>query len=315
MEETFHTSQKLPTSLLRELMVRKNHPAVPRFVIMQLLFIVTCYWVVVAWHSSLWEVILSQLSFGLLSASIFACNHETVHRTAFKSIVLNRIAAAICGFECLYASTAFKELHFTHHRHTHEPGLDPEISFGNTPIPSVLRALPTYLAWCTGLPMLVFKVFMVLCGSIGMPEPIRKFAFPFIRPEVRMKLWIESLLISLTYTLIIYLAMNVNSGFWALLLAQVTGHLMLSGYLAAEHNGLPHEETNIFKKTRSMNCSKFMKIWMWNMTYHAEHHAYPAIPFHALPELHQLLKEEITHKDLTYSKFHLDVWKGKFKNS
>ncbi|MFM7106031.1 MAG: fatty acid desaturase, partial [Flavobacteriales bacterium] len=268
---------------------------------MQLLFCVSCYYVVIAWQINGWHIILSQFIFGVLCASIFACNHETVHRTAFKSVFLNRIAAAICGFECLYASTAFKELHFTHHRHTHEPGMDPEISFGRRPVPSVLRTLPTYLAWCTGLPFLMFKVFMILCGCFGMPEPIRQFAFPFIRRQVRMKLFLESILIALTYSTIIYLALFVNQGFWGLIVAQVTGHLMLSAYLAAEHNGLPYEETNILRKTRSMNCSKFMKTLMWNMTYHAEHHAYPAIPFHALPQLHELLKEEITNKDLSYA--------------
>lgn len=281
---------------------------------MQFIFVISCYWVVVAWHQEWWLIMLSQLSFGIICASIFACNHETVHRTAFKSQILNKFAAAICGFQCLYASTAFKELHFTHHRHTHEPGLDPEISFGGKPIPSVLRTIPTYLAWLTGLPFIIFKMFMVISGAVGMPEPLRKFAFPFIRPVVRWRLMLESILIVVIYGIIIYLALYRNTGFWALIIGQISSHLMLSGYLAAEHNGLPYEETNILKKTRSMNCSKFLKLLMWNMTYHAEHHAYPAIPFHALPELHDLLKDEITHKEMTYSRFHRSVWKGEFRN-
>ena len=31
----------------------------------------------------------------------------------------------------------------------------------------------------------------------------------------------------------------------------------------------------------------------WNMPYHAEHHAYPALPFHALPAAHHVLKTRI----------------------
>jgi fatty acid desaturase len=31
----------------------------------------------------------------------------------------------------------------------------------------------------------------------------------------------------------------------------------------------------------------------WNMPYHAEHHAYPALPFHALPAVHQVLRSSI----------------------
>jgi fatty acid desaturase len=43
------------------------------------------------------------------------------------------------------------------------------------------------------------------------------------------------------------------------------------------------------------------------MPYHAEHHAYPAVPFHALPALHTELREELRNRDLGYSAFHLKV--------
>ncbi|MGB3769289.1 MAG: fatty acid desaturase, partial [Phormidesmis sp.] len=39
---------------------------------------------------------------------------------------------------------------------------------------------------------------------------------------------------------------------------------------------------------------------MWNMPYHAEHHLYPSIPFHALPAAHQQLKEKFAHVDSGY---------------
>ena len=43
---------------------------------------------------------------------------------------------------------------------------------------------------------------------------------------------------------------------------------------------------------------------MWNMPYHAEHHAYPEIPFYSLPKLHELMNDEIIHKDKTHPLFH-----------
>ena len=39
---------------------------------------------------------------------------------------------------------------------------------------------------------------------------------------------------------------------------------------------------------------------MWNMPFHAEHHLYPSIPFHALPQAHQELKEHFTVIDRGY---------------
>jgi hypothetical protein len=34
-------------------------------------------------------------------------------------------------------------------------------------------------------------------------------------------------------------------------------------------------------------------LFAWNMPYHAEHHAYPAVPFHALPRLHHRVRSRI----------------------
>ncbi len=48
------------------------------------------------------------------------------------------------------------------------------------------------------------------------------------------------------------------------------------------------------------------------MPYHAEHHAYPAIPFHALPKLHEEIVEEIKHKNLSHAEFHTMVLENKF---
>jgi fatty acid desaturase len=32
-----------------------------------------------------------------------------------------------------------------------------------------------------------------------------------------------------------------------------------------------------------------MRALAWNMPYHAEHHAYPAVPFHRLPEVNRAI--------------------------
>ena len=44
----------------------------------------------------------------------------------------------------------------------------------------------------------------------------------------------------------------------------------------------------------------FVHFFAWNMPYHAEHHAYPAVPFHALPRLNRLLASHIVHVEQGY---------------
>src|SRR5207244_5228595 len=42
------------------------------------------------------------------------------------------------------------------------------------------------------------------------------------------------------------------------------------------------------------------RLFAWNMPYHAEHHAYPAVPFHALPQLHARIRGKIDNLELGY---------------
>jgi fatty acid desaturase len=308
MEENYHTSKTVSKEQLKTLMQRNNQPAVVRFVIMYLSFLATAAWAVMSWGGPLWNILLSQFVFGLFCCSFFACEHETAHKTAFKSKRLNDIAGRLVGIVHLYSLTAFRELHFTHHRHTHVPGLDPEISFGNRPMPSMVKTLPSYFSWLTGIPILSFKILMLIFGAVGMPEFARKNLFPFVRQEVRFRLAIESIYILFFQCILLYLTKYVYIGFIALFIGQLVGHGLLATYTVTEHNGLPYEG-NILNRTRSMRTSNAVKILMWNMPYHAEHHAYPSIPFHALPKLHELIKDEITHRHETYPKFHVKVLK------
>jgi fatty acid desaturase len=291
---------------MQALMRRSDGPALIHFTAMYLAWIGASAWAVWSWNRSAWELALSQLALGLVGCSTFAALHETAHGTAFKSPALNRLAAALSGLAHVYPSTIFRELHFTHHRHTHEPGKDPEISLGSKGIPSVVSSLPLYLAWLTGVPLLSFKLGMLMNGALGMPEPLRKRLYPFVRPEVRGRLALESLFILGFHAALLSLAVFYHSGFWALFTGQVVAHCLLAVYLTPEHNGLPHEG-DILERTRSMRAGTFLKALMWNMPYHAEHHAYPAVPFHALPQLHIELQEELRHRDLGYPAFHLKV--------
>jgi fatty acid desaturase len=80
--------------------------------------------------------------------------------------------------------------------------------------------------------------------------------------------------------------------FWVWLLPIVLGQPFLRLYLLAEHGDCP-EVANMFENTRTTFTTGVMRFLAWNMPYHAEHHVYPAVPFHKLPELHGLMKDEL----------------------
>jgi fatty acid desaturase len=46
---------------------------------------------------------------------------------------------------------------------------------------------------------------------------------------------------------------------------------------------------------------------MWNMPFHAEHHLYASIPFHALPAAHEKLRSYFTRVESGYINVSRDI--------
>ena len=103
------------------------------------------------------------------------------------------------------------------------------------------------------------------------------------------------------YGLIIILAIVFET--WApvtyWLLPMVCGQPVLRAILLAEHTGCS-EDRNGLTNTRTTLASWPVRFLMWNMPYHAEHHLYPAVPFHRLPDLHRLIAERLRHVTPSY---------------
>jgi fatty acid desaturase len=49
-----------------------------------------------------------------------------------------------------------------------------------------------------------------------------------------------------------------------------------------------------------------VRLLMWNMPFHAEHHLYPSIPFHRLPDAHAVLRNRLGFVQPGYVRWNLD---------
>ena len=308
MQEQFHESFRLTTADLKPLVKRASVPSLRRFAFQYSLLLCSAVLMSIDYSSlnyplAWWIWSCSLLVFGLTVMSMFALGHETVHRTAFESHWLNEL---VCWLACLpiyYVPEIFRQFHFAHHRHTHQPGLDPEISMGGKPIPSVTSSLLLYVLWLSGLPMLFYKVAVMLGGSIGHGRLVWHYLMPYVPQRGKSRVRWESRAALCFHLGYFYVAWHWLPGLWNLMWAQWLGHAMLAIYLTTEHNGLPHAGSAI-ERTRTMLTNRLLKLLMWNMPYHAEHHAYPAVPWHALPDLHQQMQAELKHIDRSYLRFH-----------
>lgn len=235
--------------------------------------------------------------YGFSFAAMFAPMHEASHRTAFSSNRLNDIVAWFAGLLSFYNSTFYRRYHKWHHRFTQIPDKDPELSDGK---PSNLRE---YLLELSGLSWWICKVQTHLRCALGQVED-----YPFI-PETARSQVIQSVRLQLA----VYLgAIAVPAFFghaWLIqywLLPLAVAQPILRAILLSEHTGCTYDN-NRLTNTRTTLTLFPLRFLMWNMPFHAEHHLYPSIPFHALPVAHETLRSHFTHIDPGYIKVQRDL--------
>ena len=119
------------------------------------------------------------------------------------------------------------------------------------------------------------------------------------RPE-RTVMWQARRLIALYgFTLILVLFG------WCWMLPLVLGQPILRAYLPAEH-GLCPQVANMFENTRTTFTKRVIQFLAWNMPYHAEHYAYPAVPFYKLLQFHALTRDQLVSTSDGYLRFHTE---------
>ena len=229
----------------------------------------------------------------ILLVSLFCPLHESIHRTAFRSRWLNDTVAWICGGLLLLPPNWFRAYHNAHHRWTQDPERDPELI---VPKP---RTLGAYLAQLSGLPYWWRQVRMLLRHAAG------RVTHDFVPSGERDLVVKEARILLAVYGLAAIASLAGGSLLLALLwvVPALLGQPFLRAYLMAEHGGCPLV-ANMLENSRTTRSNALVRWLAWNMPYHAEHHAYPALPFHALPAAHRLLAPRIRYQASGYIAVH-----------
>jgi fatty acid desaturase len=240
-----------------------------------------------------WIAVPALVIYGFSFASMFAPMHECAHRTAFANNRVNDVVAWIAATLAFYNSTFYRRYHKWHHRYTQLPDKDPELS---DPKPTSFK---DYVLEISALPWWIGKVRGHLKVAIGQVKD-----YPFLPETAYAEVIRSTRLQLLTYGMAIAISTALGHPefivlYWVLPLA--VGQPILRFILLAEHTGCTNDE-NPLTNTRTTLTLWPLRLMMWNMPFHAEHHLYPSIPFHALPAAHEELKQHFQHIEPGYIK-------------
>ena len=281
---------------LKDLMKRSNRPAFVRLALWCVALAITSglIWLT---FDSVWSWPAMALH-GLIIVHHFSLQHECCHYTVFRTRWLNDVIGNICGFIIMLPNRHFRYEHCDHHTHTNLKGQDPELIELPISVWKYLWYISSWPYWSNKFR----ELFRHMFGRLSADES------GFIPKEEQQTIYWEARIMALFYALIIGICFSAD--WWAPVyywwIPLLLGEPVMRAIRLTEHVGCPNVR-NMKENTRTNLISAPLRFLCWNMNYHAEHHYASSVPFHALPRLHEKLKNYVTVEKRGYLGAHLDI--------
>lgn len=274
----------VPREKLRALLERRDGPAMRDTVLWFALILGTATAAFLLRHS--WWFVLPYAVYAVLYASTSDSRwHESGHGTAFKTDWMNNALYEIASFMVMRESVVWRWSHTRHHSDTIIVGRDPEIAVTRPPD---LKAVIMSFFDLTVYPKYFRHIVLHSAGKTTPEEktfiPASEFPKVFLRARIYLTLYIAVIALSLlTQSLLPVLFVG---------LANLFGSWLLVTYGLTQHAGLAENVLDHRLNCRTVYMNVVHRYLYWNMNYHVEHHMFPLVPYHALPSLHAIVKDD-----------------------
>ena len=275
----------IPRKQLKELMQRSDSAAIRDTILWAALFILFGIGGWYFWGS--WKCVPFFICYGVLYGSSTDSRwHECGHGTAFKSFWLNNLIYQIACFMIMREPEIWRWSHTRHHTDTIIVGRDPEIVAMRPP------AIFKILLYFFGYPTAFLALKKAAIHATGRLLPDEQTYVPESEwPKVyrTARIWL------VIHVLTVATALYLHS--WLPLMYVGVLPLMYGTWLSVyfgltQHVGLAEDVLDHRLCSRTVTMNPVFRFVYWNMNYHVEHHMFPMVPYHALPRLHEIMKND-----------------------
>jgi Na+-transporting NADH:ubiquinone oxidoreductase subunit F len=274
----------VPRANMRALLERRDGPAIRDTLLWFALILGSGMATWRLWGT--WWAALPYLLYAVLYASTSDSRwHESGHGTAFKTDWMNNALYEVASFMVMRESVVWRWSHTRHHSDTIIVGRDPEIAVPRPPsLPRLIGSffnLPVYPAYFRHIVVHAFGI-MTAAEKTFIPE--MEFPKVFRRARVYLAIYVTVIVLAATTRSILPL-MLVG-------LTNLFGTWLMVVYGLTQHAGLAENVLDHRLNCRTVYMNLVHRFLYWNMNYHVEHHMFPLVPYHALPRLHQAVKDD-----------------------
>lgn len=276
---------EIDPTVLRDLCSRRNLPAVVSTLLWLLTMLVTGSVVVISWGS--WWLIPALIAHGVCACGAADARwHECGHGTAFASHRANDAVYWCASFLLLREPTVWRWSHARHHSETIMVGRDPEIAFPRPPRFWVIAANLVHLH--------AGSLALVRLCRHGLGRIDHDVA-SYVPESEHRRVIAEARVFLGLLTLIAAVCVTSNSVLPALVvgLPAFYGAWVVMFFGATQHAGLAQNLTDHRLTTRSVAMNPVFRFIYLNMNHHTEHHLFPTVPYHRLPDLQRVIAAEL----------------------
>ncbi len=296
--EWYHTD--IPRKEMKALMQRSDQPAIRDSILLYGCMIAFVGIGVALWPS--WWSAPFWLAYGVLYGSASDSRwHECGHGTAFKTPWMNTVVYQIASFMIVRNPITWRWSHARHHTDTIITGRDPEIAAMRPP--AAARMLLNFI----GLPDMYAGIGRMLLNASGRLDPEEATFIPASEaPKVILVARIWTVIYAATLTLA--LALQSILPLMVIGLPRLYGawHFIMTGYL--QHAGLADDVLDHRLNSRTVLMNPISRFIYWNMNYHIEHHMFPMVPYHRLPDLHARIRDDLPEPNTSIWQAYRQVW-------
>ncbi|MBN8997228.1 MAG: fatty acid desaturase family protein [Rhizobiales bacterium] len=269
---------------LKELMQRSDQPAITHTIIWFASFLVTGFFGWYFW-GTIWCVPFF-IAYGVLyGGSSDSRWHECGHGTAFKTRWMNDVVYNIASFMVLREPTVWRWSHARHHTDTIIVGRDPEIAVMRPA--DVIAIFLNFFQLKSGY--YFFKgLFIHAAGRLKPDEAT------YIPEMERQKVYNTARIFLAIYAAVIVACIWTGSILPAMYigLPSFYGAWLMVFFGLTQHAGLAEDVLDHRLNSRTVYMNPVFRFLYLNMNYHVEHHMFPMVPYHALPKLHEKIKND-----------------------
>ena len=232
-----------------------------------------------------WWGVPAFLLYGTLYTSSDAHWHECAHGTAFRSRWLNEGFYHLLSFMCLREAYLWRWSHARHHTHTMIVGRDPEIT---VPRPADLAAIASDFFYLHSGLIELRKILLHAAGA--MTAGARDFVPQVDRHKM---IWTSRAYVALVLATVGWsAAADSLLPLMFIFLPRFYGAWFHQLCVLTQHAGLAEMVKDHRLNTRTVYMNPVCRFLYVNMNYHLEHHMFPMVPFHALPRLHEAIRNQ-----------------------